>query len=63
MLDNQPKKTVTMKLIAGSNLEALEMIQDLWPDHKISDMRIDNDFQITNEKVYTIQIRHDNKKA
>jgi len=63
MLDNQPKKTVTMKLIAGSNLTALEMIQDLWPDHKIVNMRIDNNYQIRHEKVYTIDIRHDNKKT
>lgn len=54
---------LTLKLVSQSNLEALNVIEKLFPDAKVMELRVDNDYQIRNEKVYTIKISHVNKKA
>lgn len=53
----------TIKIIANSNLEALETVDRLIPQSKIKELRVDNSYQITNEKVYTITVHHVDKKA
>lgn len=57
---------IELKIVAESNLKALETIETLFDEAKIKvfELKVDNNFKITNEKVYTIKIdHHDNKSA
>lgn len=54
---------LTLKIIAATNLEALETIEKIFPRAKIKELKVDNGYQIHNEKVYTITVNHDAKKA
>ena len=52
-----------LKIIAKDNLTALETLEKLLPKSKIKCLKVDNGYIFTNEKVYTIQIHHVDKKA
>lgn len=50
---------ITLKILANSNLEALETIDNLFPKSRIQELRIDNSYVINKEKVYTVTIKND----
>lgn len=50
-----------LKILADSNLKAIETIERLLPKKKIRCLKVDNGYIFTGEKVYTIQVHHDEK--
>lgn len=56
-------ETIKLKIIADTNLKALETIDALIPKAKIQSLKVDNGYIFSNEKVYTIEIIHHDKKT
>lgn len=52
-----------LKILAKDNLKAIKTIEKLLPNSKIKGLKVDNVHIFTDEKVYTIQVHHVNKKA
>lgn len=54
---------IELKIIADSNIKAIEMIETLFPVVKVLELRVDSEYKFTNEKVYTIRVQHADKKT
>lgn len=52
----------TIKLISESNLDAMDTIEKLFGNDSIKELKVDNNYSLKNQKVYTITIHHDTNK-